>query len=145
MSLSIVVMGRPAPQGSKKSVGNNRMVEMSKYVRPWRRDVEQAARDAMARHSDFVMFDGPIHLEVVFWIQRPKKHYGTGKNAETLRADAPCYCQSAPDLSKLVRSTEDALTAAGVWKDDARVVVTRSEKRYVDGVPGAHIRVSYAT
>jgi len=27
-----------------------------------------------------------------------------------------------PDVSKLARSTEDALTAAGIWKDDARVV-----------------------
>ena len=27
-----------------------------------------------------------------------------------------------PDLSKLARSTEDALTAAGIWTDDARVV-----------------------
>jgi crossover junction endodeoxyribonuclease RusA len=27
-----------------------------------------------------------------------------------------------PDLSKLARSTEDALTDAGIWRDDARVV-----------------------
>jgi Holliday junction resolvase RusA-like endonuclease len=27
-----------------------------------------------------------------------------------------------PDLSKLLRSTEDALTTAGIWRDDARVV-----------------------
>jgi Holliday junction resolvase RusA-like endonuclease len=27
-----------------------------------------------------------------------------------------------PDVSKLARSTEDALTTAGIWADDARVV-----------------------
>lgn len=121
------------------------MVEMSKYVKPWRRDVEEAARAAMARHKNFVMLDGPLELQITFWIQRPKAHYRTGKYAAEVRDDAPCYCSVTPDLSKLVRSTEDALTIAGVWKDDARVAVTRVEKRYVDGEPGAHIRISSLT
>ncbi|WP_345784476.1 hypothetical protein [Stenotrophomonas chelatiphaga] len=34
-----------------------------------------------------------------------------------------------PDLSKLVRSTEDALTDAGIWRDDARVIECTSAKR----------------
>lgn len=145
MSLSIVVLGRPAPQGSKKPVGGNRMVEMSKYVKPWRRDVEAAARAAMARHKNFVMLDGPIQLHVTFWIKRPKAHYRTGQFAHLLRDDAPTWCCVAPDGSKLLRATEDALTLAGVWKDDARVADIHIQKRYVDGEPGAHIRVSSLT
>jgi len=42
-----------------------------------------------------------------------------------------------PDLSKLVRSTEDALTEAGIWKDDARVVECFASKRYPNEGPDA--------
>ena len=44
------------------------------------------------------------------------------------RRTHPCR---TPDLSKLARSTEDALTTAGLWRDDARVVeYTRLAKVY---------------
>jgi crossover junction endodeoxyribonuclease RusA len=53
-----------------------------------------------------------------------------------------------PDLSKLLRSTEDALTTAGVWADDARVIEYRHLAKVYPGehpdaldAPGAVIRV----
>jgi Holliday junction resolvase RusA-like endonuclease len=54
-----------------------------------------------------------------------------------------------PDLSKLIRSTEDALTDAGVWTDDARVVAYHQPRKVYAGsadpdalhTPGAVIRV----
>jgi hypothetical protein len=42
-SLTFVVYGLPAPQGSKRSLGNGILVESSKAVRPWRQDVKHAA------------------------------------------------------------------------------------------------------
>lgn len=57
------------------------------------------------------------------------------------------YPSKQPDLSKLVRSTEDALTIAGVYEDDARIIDTISGKRYPgegqDALesPGAIIRI----
>ena len=56
-----------------------------------------------------------------------------------------------PDLSKLIRSTEDALTDAGVWTDDARVVEVVARKVYpYEGVwslhaPGVRIQIREAT
>ncbi len=43
-------------------------------------------------------------------------------------------------------STEDAITSAGIWRDDARVVATLCWKRVaeIDEVPGARIRVGTA-
>lgn len=52
-----------------------------------------------------------------------------------------------PDGSKLQRSTEDALTDAGLWRDDARVVEWIGVKAYPGEhpdalhAPGARIRV----
>jgi len=40
-----------------------------------------------------------------------------------------------PDLSKLIRSTEDALTTGGAWADDARVVeYVGTRKCYADEI-----------
>lgn len=109
--LSMVVYGRPAPQGSKRHVGNGRMVESSKHVKPWREDVRAAALGAIVEHAGFPL-DGPLVLRMVFTVSKPKC-------APKTRRTWPA---TMPDLSKLARSTEDALTSAGVWRDDARIV-----------------------
>jgi Holliday junction resolvase RusA-like endonuclease len=122
---AVRVHGLPAPQGSKRHVGHGRMVESSKHVAPWRDAVRgEAARvvDEIRDGSPWVPYDGPLVARMVFTFARPKGHYRTGRNAHLLRDGAPAYPQGPPDLSKLLRSTEDALTDAGVWRDDARVV-----------------------
>ncbi len=149
--IEIVVHGLPGPQGSKKFVGRNRagrgiLVESSAKVKPWRAAVSAAALAVRPTTP----LDGPLQVDMVFTMPRPKSHYGTGRNAGVLK---PRYVGATPyrvpDLSKLCRSTEDALTDAGVWADDARVVeYGRLAKVYADSpdpdalaVPGAVIRV----
>lgn len=149
--VQIVVRGLPAPQGSKRFVGHNRagrgvLVESSRKVKPWRAAVAAAAVPARPAAP----LDGPLIADMVFTMPRPRAHYGTGRNAGALK---PRYAHAVPDrvpdLSKLARSTEDALTDAGVWADDARVVAYgRLAKVYTGSpdpdalaVPGAVIRV----
>lgn len=129
MPLEFWVPGLPAPQGSKRHVGRGVMVESSKHVKPWRESVKWAAREA-ADKSGWRMADGPVVMSVIFLFLRPKSHFGTGKNAGTLKADAPIYVTRAPDLSKLLRSTEDALVDAGVILDDRLIVDSSQAKRY---------------
>jgi len=40
------------------------------------------------------------------------------------------YCQAKPDIDNLLKSTMDALSQAGVWRDDAQVVAVVASKRY---------------
>jgi Holliday junction resolvase RusA-like endonuclease len=110
----IRVIGTPAPQGSKKFVGLAKsgrgiLVESSKKVKPWREDVKAAAEAARAGRP---ALDGALVARMVFTLQKP--------------ASAPkrkrLYPMRKPDLSKLVRSTEDALADAGLIADDARIV-----------------------
>lgn len=131
--LVIVVHGLPAPQGSKRHVGNGVMIESSKKVKPWRQDVVAAALEVIESYGwTWETLDGCLHVRMVFSFTRPKSHYRTGRNAHLLRADAPAQPQGTPDLDKLARSTCDALTTAGAWKDDARVVeYDRLAKVYV--------------
>lgn len=149
--LQVVVRGTPAPQGSKRHVGRGIMVESSKHVKPWRDAVRTDAVNAAELDFERVgMFplDCPLIVDMVFTALRPKSHYRTGRNAHLLRDDAPARPMGAPDLSKLARSTEDALTDAGVWRDDSRVVeygrlakVYAGEDRDALDQPGAVIRL----
>ena len=136
--MKISVIGTPAPQGSKSFVGTHGgrgvMVESSEKVRPWRQDVKAAALDAVAGAAPL---SGPLIVSMTFTLKKPK-------SAPKTRRTWP---SKKPDLSKLVRSTEDALTEAGVWDDDAQVVHCRAAKVYPgEGddslhVPGCVIRV----
>jgi len=118
----ITVYGQPAPQGSKKGFFNPRinrvqMVESSKAVKPWREAVKSAVFDQM---GDAGVLTGPLAVEMTFTLPKPK-------SAPKTRRTWP---DRKPDLSKLVRATEDALTDAAAWEDDARVVECRAAKRY---------------
>lgn len=153
MILRIVAHGLPAPQGSKNfrglsKAGRGILGESSKKVRPWRQDVMAAARDAIEDHAlqslDFNRafpwqpLDVPLRVRMVFTMPKPA-------SAPKKKRTYPCRM---PDLSKLARSTEDALTVAGVWRDDARVVqYDRLAKVYpgedVESLmtPGARIQI----
>lgn len=137
--IEFIVYGTPGPQGSKRHVGKGIMVESSAKVKPWREAVKYAALMAMKytgiRPTAYV--EGPVELEVVFTLPKPK-------SAPKRRVTVP---DRTPDLSKLIRSTEDALTDVGLWEDDARVVRCKASKVYPNegehalNAPGAYISV----
>lgn len=123
--LQFVVKGLPAPQGSKSFKGFSKkghaiLKESSDKVAPWRTDVVIAAETAIEQTPGFKPFSGPVHLIIEFYMPRPK-------GAPKTRRVVP---DVMPDLSKLVRSTEDALKTAAVWRDDSQVVDLTTRKRY---------------
>ncbi|MFI9026381.1 RusA family crossover junction endodeoxyribonuclease [Streptomyces sp. NPDC053560] len=130
-ALTVTVYGLPAPQGSKRSLGNSVMVESSIHVGPWREAVVWAMRQEIIRNRGWSALDEALEASMVFSFARPKSHYGTGRNKGELKPSAPARPATVPDLSKLARSTEDAVTTAGGYRDDALIVgYRRLEKRY---------------
>lgn len=85
------------------------MIESSSKVKSWRQDVVAAA---IAARGSAPPLDCPLSVRMIFTMPKPAS---APKRKRT-------YPMRTPDLSKLARSTEDALTTAGVWADDARVV-----------------------
>lgn len=158
MRLTIDVLGHPRPQGSKRaflhpSTGRAMMTEQTgQGLRTWREDVKHAALDAIASYNDpddpmrHFPLDGPVHVDVRFRLPRPKAHYRSGRNAHLLRESAPPFPvgRNVGDIEKLVRSTHDALTTAGVWADDSQVAICHAAKLYClpDQQPGARIVVT---
>lgn len=94
----------------------------------WRANVTLAAKAVRAKLGG--RMTGPVVVEATFVLARPLGHYGTGRNAGTLRPSAPEYPTVKPDADKLVRMILDALTDADLWEDDARVVDLDVRKRY---------------
>jgi Holliday junction resolvase RusA-like endonuclease len=143
VTFRVTVHGTPAPQGSKRFVGSRGghgvMVESSKRLPAWRTLVTDEAWAARAGAPAIL---GPVRLVVTFGFRRPRGHFGTGRNAEVLRAGAPTHPtgRNIGDLSKHIRAVEDALTDAGVWNDDDQVVAIMASKAWwLD--PGAVISV----
>ena len=136
MTVSFVVFGTPAPQGSK-TLTRYGMREANKGTRPWREAVAWHAAEAMVGRE---LLTGPLALEATFWFPRPKSHYGTGRNLGVVKATAQLYVATTPDLDKLLRAISDAMSGI-VYRDDAQIARSLARKRY--GKPlGAHIWVS---
>lgn len=154
-AIAITMFGTPGPQGSKTQRGTRtsktgkvyaNLVESSKKVKPWREAVADAATAALYRlapaQRPAFPLTGPLRAEMVFTLQPPQRI-----PAERFVDGVP-YPAAYPDTSKLVRSTEDALTGV-LWVDDAQVVLYTLVAKYYPGYgcrgaldkPGAIVRI----
>ena len=125
-----------APQGSKKHVGNGIMVETSKRLKSWRKQVNFETKLVV---SDII--EEPVEVDVVFWFKRPKLHYLPNN---MLRQSAPVYItnKNKGDLDKHCRALLDSLTRSA-FADDSQVVSLHAVKKYCDteSETGANIKI----
>lgn len=135
VQLVIDVLGEAIPQGSKTPVQRGRkivLIEDNPRLKPWRHQVVTAAL-ARIRLVGWRMVDGPVRVEVDFYLPRPPA---------AARRWRP---HVKPDVDKLARAVLDALSIAGVVADDARVVSLRVEKWYAARTVGARVVVTDLT
>jgi len=143
MQIELFVPGIPAGAGSKKGfyikkINKVIMSPASKKTKPWMESVRWAA--IQAGYNGKLLLTKPVHLQLTFYYHRPKGHYGTGKNAGNLKGSAPKHKTTQPDLCKLVRAVEDALTGL-VWEDDRQIVVHKNAKTYCERHEKAGVRI----
>jgi Holliday junction resolvase RusA-like endonuclease len=128
--LSFFVPGTPIPQGSKKAfVRGKRAVivdDNQEKLNEWRGVVKNAASQALCGRLGFEK-DAELVVLYDFLFMPPKRLTRKRPNVR-------------PDLDKLERAIGDALTDAGVWRDDGQVVVSHTSKEYSE-TPGVHIIV----
>ena len=137
LELSFTVYGKPAQMGSKRAFvfgkeGPNPRAVMtddnSAKRKAWATSVAQVAADAMKGRP---ISDKPIQVIARFFFARPKSHYGTGKNASKLKASAPHRHSQSPDLDKLERCLNDAMTGI-VFRDDKQICEAVSGREWTD-------------
>ena len=140
MIIEFTVYGLPQPAGSKRAFALRRrdgslvtrpggspvinVTDANAKAKSWKNEVATAAQRAIdgLLHEPFELIRGPVELSLDFSFVRPSSHYGTGRNAGKLKASAPKYHLQKPDVLKLTRAVEDALTKI-VWYDDCQIVV----------------------
>lgn len=135
--LSFDVCGQPKPKGSMRHVGGGRMIEAVDN-RGWRDLVWVTARQAAKRARFDMIAVGPVAVDMTVTVARPK----------STRLDVRCpVTRSSGDLDKHARLVLDALTTAGVMRDDSQVVELHARKSYCNAhpkaldVPGVRITV----
>jgi Holliday junction resolvase RusA-like endonuclease len=127
--VAFTAYGVPQPAGSKKAFvrgGRALIVDDAKGSEPWKKTIAQVAGAVMAGRT---FLEGPLRLDVDFYLPRPKGHMGTGRNAGHVRGSAPAFPIVKPDATKLLRAVEDSLTGV-VWRDDAQVAEQHVRKHY---------------
>lgn len=133
MTITGFVDGTPAPMGSHRAFVRGKhavLVNDNKGTAPWQERVRWAFRQAYSGEPHVGLVDVVLRFE----FPRPKSHYGTGKNATTIKASAPEVVTVKPDIDKLVRAVLDCGTGI-LWRDDSQVVTLRVAKIYRT-VPG---------
>lgn len=131
--LDFFTAGAPVPQGSKNAYvrgGRAVLVDANPRLKAWRAAVRSAAEAAIAEVG-WETLDEPCRVYLGFTVPRPKRP----------RWGLPAV---KPDLDKLTRAVFDALTDAGAWRDDSRVVSMEVTKKYEDdegAVPGVWVEV----
>lgn len=148
--INFTVYGLPQTAGSKrafvirsKATGKHRAIVTDDNAKgkDWKGDVKQAAAQFVQDGQS--LLQGPLRLSLVFWLPRAKGHYGSGKNASVLKDSSPRKPQSKPDVLKLARCVEDALTGV-LWFDDAQITSEQLTKRYCEfgQQPGCQVIVT---
>lgn len=134
MTLTFQVSGIPKAQPRVKAFrrGNHAGVYDPGTADGWKLLVRDEARKAW----DGKQFEGTVSVEIEFWMPRPKAHF----NKKGLKADAPVYHTSKPDLDNLLKAVFDALTNLGVWRDDSQIASIQSCKSF-SSAPGAYITI----
>lgn len=149
-SISFIVLGVPTPKGSSRALlRGGRAVNVPSgsdvnrdALLSWGNAVRSAAIAAIqvATSSPGVFFpDVPLRMKIEFRMRRLKSHFD--KKTGQVRSNAPRWHTTKPDLSKLLRSTEDNLTGIVVL-DDSKFAESLARKVYADpGKEGAWIAI----
>jgi len=114
------------------------MVESSKYVGDWRADVLLKAQSVWENRPPL---GGPVALDLLFVFSRPKSHHQASKRDRPVKHNAPRFHVSRPDLDKLIRAINDALTGV-IYRDDSQVARIQSEKIHSTNQCGVEITIS---
>ena len=117
-----VIGVEPAPQGSKRYVGNGRFIEASKKLEPFRKAIGQAVQDLYESTGDTSTFTVPVEVTATFILPKPK----------TVKRLWPSV---APDTDKLQRALGDSISLEKycdppLVEDDALIVQWHAEKIY---------------
>lgn len=128
-----VVYGKQEPAGSKSSFvptnrktgqpfrgASGRIIVNTVDANPKAKDWKKLVAATAMNHRPRELLDGPIKFSLCFYRTRPKGHFNS-KGELNKKGRESFYPTTKPDVLKLARAVEDALTGV-MWVDDAQIV-----------------------
>lgn len=126
MTTIITILGRPI---AKK---RPRFARKGKFVTTYNdQETEESRFLFEVKHQVKQPIEGPLFVKLIFYVQRPKNHFGSGKNADVLKPSSPKYPTSKPDLDNYIKFALDCLNGVA-WVDDSQITEIKAEKRFED-------------
>lgn len=129
--IEFYVAGIAATSGSKRAIMPRGarfpvVVDDNKRNKPWQAQVSLAAQAAVVGGAPW---SGPVRLVCDFTFVRPKTHHLRGDTSRGLTKSAPAAHTKKPDLLKLARAVEDAMSGI-IYQDDSQIVAHSLTKSY---------------
>ena len=129
MTLTFTVPGEP--QGKARPRVTKRVTYTPKRTKEYQQRVRAAflASSPTAAETGTgylaALHSGPVRLEIVAYMKRPKSHYLRGK----VRDSAPVWPLKKPDFDNIEKAIADALNGLA-YRDDAQIIDSHCLKMY---------------
>jgi len=127
MEINLTVLGEPKAQARHRHFQMKGVAHVQTY------DPSKGKKGTFAsilqESAPETPMEGSIWLDLIFYMPRPKGHYGSGKNANVLKASAPEWHTGKPDIDNLVKFVQDSLNKI-YWRDDSIICQVSAKKLY---------------
>jgi len=145
MTISFYATGipkaQPRPRAFARKLPNGKVIVRAyeaATAEGWKSAVAIAAR----RRLPAKPLEGPLRVDIVFNMPRPRSHFKGKTN--TVKDNSPCWHTIKPDRDNLEKAVLDALSTIGMWADDCQVCCGEVKKTYAieNSQPGAAITIT---
>jgi Holliday junction resolvase RusA-like endonuclease len=126
--MQIHIPGDPIAKKRPRFFTKKNMAGIRKY-NP--QETEEGKVFMMCKNQVTHCFDEPIAVDFTFKIRRPKSHFGTGRNAKTVKPSSPGSPGGVPDLDNYIKFYSDVLNTVA-WRDDSLICRIAASKEYAD-------------
>lgn len=132
-TFDFIVRSEPRPQPRPKAarIAGRVRIYTPATASLYKAAVQAAVKEAV--HFDLTPIDSPIFLTGEFVMRRVKR-------LRKDQIDEPHLAK--PDLDNLIKSTQDAIVDAGIFRDDCLIRGLNFTKRYANPEEAPHARIS---
>jgi len=133
MKFELFVEGHPTTKGSLNWFGSgNKVCNANERTKTWEQWIQWTWMQSENYRT--IKLKGPVEINLIFYFNRPKAHFGTGRNSDKIKprfAHMTRPCVRKDDLDKLSRAVFDALTSHA-YQDDGQIAYLVATKNWTD-------------
>lgn len=127
--LKFFIPGEPKPQGRPRAMSMGKFTKVYSPTTEWK---EAVKFHAAKQRETCDMVDEAMMVTLRFYLTRPKSHWGTGRNAGTVKPSAPedAVGSRCGDVDNLAKAVLDAMQDAKLISDDRFVIGLNILRQY---------------